>query len=109
MDVRRQTLLLNKQADLAKVELDAAMREDKRASLSIQNHLISQIMFIFEYNVRSSSILGFVGAGGIGFYILGYLRLLEYDKVFLLSFLILITVLIIDYISVRIRDRYLVK
>ena len=45
LDVRRQTLLLNKQADLAKVELDAAMREDKRASLSIQNHLISQIDF----------------------------------------------------------------
>lgn len=45
LDVRRQTLLLNKQADLAKVELNAAIREEKRASLSIENHLISQIDF----------------------------------------------------------------
>lgn len=45
LDVRRQTLLLNKQADLAKVELDAAIREGKRASLSIQHNLISQIDF----------------------------------------------------------------
>lgn len=45
LDVRRQTLLLNKQADLAKVELDAAIREDKRATLSIKNNLISQIDF----------------------------------------------------------------
>ncbi|GEA06173.1 RND transporter MFP subunit [Alteromonas sp. KUL42] len=45
LDVRRQTLLLNKQADLAKVELDAAIREDKRAALSIKNNLISQIDF----------------------------------------------------------------
>ncbi|MBU2979547.1 HlyD family efflux transporter periplasmic adaptor subunit [Alteromonas sp. C1M14] len=45
LDVRRQTLLLNKQADLAKVDLDAAIREDKRATLSIASHLISQIDF----------------------------------------------------------------
>ena len=45
LDVRRQTLLLNKQADLAKVELNAAIREDRRAALSIKNHLISQIDF----------------------------------------------------------------
>ncbi|WP_334028199.1 efflux RND transporter periplasmic adaptor subunit [Alteromonas sp. P256] len=45
LDVRRQRLLLNKQADLAKVELNAAIREDKRAALSIKNDLISQIDF----------------------------------------------------------------
>jgi HlyD family secretion protein len=43
LDVRRKTLLLNKQADLAKVELDAAIRENKRAAISVADHLISQI------------------------------------------------------------------
>ena len=43
LDVRRQALLLNKQADIANVELVAAQREEKRAKLSIKDHLISQI------------------------------------------------------------------
>ena len=71
------------------------------------NHLISQALFMFEYNVRASTILGFVGAGGIGFYISAYLRYLEYDKVFMLILIVFVTVLIIDYISLKIRDRYL--
>jgi len=37
-------------------------------------HLISQVLYMFDYNVRQSSILGLVGAGGIGFYILGYIE-----------------------------------
>jgi phosphonate transport system permease protein len=71
------------------------------------NHLYSQLLFVFEYNVRSSTILGFVGAGGIGFYLSSYLRFLEYDKVLSLLILIFIVVLIIDVVSIKIRDRYL--
>ncbi len=71
------------------------------------NNLLSQLLFVFEYNVRASTILGFVGAGGIGFYIAGYLKLLEYDKVITLLFVILIVVLIIDYLSTKVRDKYL--
>ena len=71
------------------------------------NNLLSQLLFVFEYNVRASTILGFVGAGGIGFYIMGYLRFLEYNKVITLLFVVLITVLIIDYLSTKMRDNYL--
>lgn len=71
------------------------------------NNLLSQLLFMFEYNVRASTILGFVGAGGIGFYILGYLTFLEYDKVVTLLFVILVTILIIDYLSIKVRDKYL--
>jgi len=71
------------------------------------NNLLSQLLFMFEYNVRASTILGFVGAGGIGFYIAGYLKLLEYDKIITLLFVILIIVLIIDYLSTKVRDKYL--
>ncbi len=73
------------------------------------NILISQILFMFDYNIRASSILGFVGAGGIGFYIMGYLKFLEYNKVFTLLIFVLFTVLIVDYLSVKIRDRYLCR
>jgi phosphonate transport system permease protein len=72
------------------------------------NHLLSQLLFAFEYNVRASSIVGFVGAGGIGFYIAGYLTVLRYQSVFTLLLAVFVTILAIDYLSVRIRDRWLV-
>lgn len=71
------------------------------------NHLLSQILFMFEYNVRASSILGFVGAGGIGFYLFGYMRLLQYDAVLVLLLVLLVTTLGIEYASLKIRERYL--
>lgn len=71
------------------------------------NHLVSQILFMFEYNVRASSIFGFVGAGGIGFYIAGYLTVFDYQSVLTLLLAVLFTILVIDYISVRLRDRFL--
>jgi len=43
LQARRQTLTLNKTLDMAQVELNAAERENRRAQLSIQQHLISQI------------------------------------------------------------------
>ena len=43
LQARRQTLTLNKTLDMAQVELYAAERENRRAQLSIQKHLISQI------------------------------------------------------------------
>ncbi|MBH0041805.1 efflux RND transporter periplasmic adaptor subunit [Pseudoalteromonas sp. SWXJZ10B] len=43
LQARRQTLTLNKTLDMAEVELNAAERENRRAQLSIQKHLISQI------------------------------------------------------------------
>jgi phosphonate transport system permease protein len=39
-----------------------------------------------EYNVKTAAILGFVGAGGVGYYILQYLSILDYQAV--LTFII---------------------
>jgi phosphonate transport system permease protein len=72
------------------------------------NHLLSQLLFMFEYNVRASAIFGFVGAGGIGFYIAGYLTVFRYQSVLTLLLAVFVTVVAIDYASVRIRDRFLV-
>jgi phosphonate transport system permease protein len=72
------------------------------------NGLLSQLLFMFEYNVRASSIFGFVGAGGIGFYIAGYLTVFRYQSVLTLLLAVFVTVVVIDYLSVRIRDRFLV-
>ena len=72
-------------------------------------HLISQILYMFDYNVRQSSILGLVGAGGIGFYIINYIKFFEYGKAAVFMLVVLGAVLIIDWVSVKIRDKYIVK
>lgn len=73
------------------------------------NHILSQLFFMFEYNVRSSAILGFVGAGGIGFYMINYIQLFQYQRLTTAILLTLAVVLVIDFASARIRDRYLIN
>jgi phosphonate transport system permease protein len=73
------------------------------------NVLIAQILFMFEYNVRASSIMGFVGAGGIGFYLLGYVQLLRYDLLLSALLLTLAVVVIIDRLSALVRRRFLAR
>ena len=68
------------------------------------NHLLSQLMFMFEYNVRHGTVIGIVGAGGIGYYISTYLKCLQYDKVFALLILIFIVVVLIDLLSLMVRS-----
>jgi len=72
-------------------------------------HLLSQVLYMFDYNVRQTSILGLVGAGGIGFYIINYIKFFEYGKAAVFMLVVLATVLVIDWISVKIRDKYIVK
>ncbi len=70
------------------------------------NNLISQIIFMFEYNVRHGTVIGIVGAGGIGYYINLYLRFLQYDKVMSYLIIIFIVVLLIDFISINVRSMF---
>jgi len=68
------------------------------------NNLISQLLFMFEYNVRHGTVLGLVGAGGIGYYINTSLKLLKYDRVFAYLIIIFIVVVIIDLLSMALRS-----
>lgn len=71
------------------------------------NLLLSQLVFMFEYNVRSSAVLGFVGAGGVGFYIFSYINAFHYQKLMMAILLTLVVVLVLDFVSLRVRDRFL--
>ncbi|DAC56033.1 MAG TPA: ABC transporter permease subunit [Candidatus Poseidoniales archaeon] len=68
------------------------------------NHLLSQLIFMFEYNVRHGTVIGIVGAGGIGYYINNYLKFLQYEKVFALLIMIFVVVIVIDLISHIVRS-----
>jgi phosphonate transport system permease protein len=68
------------------------------------NALVSHLLFMFDYNIRASSIMGFVGAGGIGFYILGYVERLQYEKLMTALILTFVVVMAVDYLSARLRS-----
>jgi len=70
-------------------------------------HFISMVLYRFESDVRSASILGFVGAGGIGFYLFDKLRAFENGDVCAILIIIVLTVWIIDKFSALIRKRYI--
>lgn len=71
------------------------------------NAILTQLLFMLEYNIRASSILGFVGAGGIGFVMQIYLQTLEYRRLAMVLLLILIVVLAMDGLSAWLRKRFL--
>lgn len=70
-------------------------------------HFISMVLYRFESDVRSASILGFVGAGGIGYYLFDKLRSFENADVCTILIFIVITVWGLDKISAIIRKRFI--
>lgn len=69
--------------------------------------VLSSSFFMFEYNVRAASVLGIVGAGGIGFYIREYIEFRYFPAVTASLFLILIVVLVLEWFSARLKRRLL--
>ncbi len=65
--------------------------------------MVAQALYSFESNVRSASVLGVVGAGGIGLQIAERIKIRYWDQVSFIILLILLTVGAIDYASGRIR------
>ena len=66
-------------------------------------HFISIVLFRFELNVRVSTVLGLVGAGGIGFLLITYMRGAEYSKVTAVIAAIVVLVMALDAVSTRLR------
>ena len=65
--------------------------------------IASQVLYYIESNTRSSTIIGIVGAGGIGLQLAEQIRVLEWQKVSFLILMILVAVAAIDWISDRLR------
>ena len=63
----------------------------------------SYALLRFEINVRGASVMGFVGAGGIGQELIEAIRKFYYSDVSAILLLIIATVMIIDLVTERIR------
>ncbi|MBI3708449.1 MAG: phosphonate ABC transporter, permease protein PhnE [Proteobacteria bacterium] len=69
--------------------------------------MLSNTLYMFEHNTRSASILGIVGAGGIGFLLSDRLRAYELEEACLIIILVILTVYAIDYLSTILRQRFI--
>jgi phosphonate transport system permease protein len=65
--------------------------------------LASQVLYFFESNTRSATIIGIVGAGGIGLHLAEAIRTLELQQSSFIIVMILITVAAIDVVSSQLR------
>jgi phosphonate transport system permease protein len=65
--------------------------------------IAGQILYYFESNIRSASIIGIVGAGGIGLHLSEQIRTLEWPRVAFIVLMILVVVAVIDFGSTKLR------
>lgn len=62
-------------------------------------------IYRWEYHFRASTVLGIVGAGGIGFELIAALRLIAYDQVSAILLTILACVVVVDSLGAALRRR----
>jgi phosphonate transport system permease protein len=66
---------------------------------------LSYILYRLETNIRAATVLGFVGAGGIGFYLQTYLRMIDYPAASTVLLVTVVMVMVVDFASSRLRAR----
>jgi phosphonate transport system permease protein len=65
---------------------------------------VSLVLYVFEVNIRASVVLGLVGAGGIGLILQQQLGFYNYPNAMTIIIMIFIVVIVIEYISTKIRE-----
>jgi phosphonate transport system permease protein len=68
---------------------------------------ISQSLYFFESSTRSATVLGIVGAGGIGMIIIERFRANLFDQVAFVVLNVLVCIFVIDWLSRKIRERFI--
>lgn len=93
----------------ATISVGATRRQTTRASILPQAmpSMIATALFRLEINIRTSTVLGLVGAGGIGVLIQTSLRSLDYESALGAVAVIFVVVTAVELLSVRIRSAIL--
>jgi phosphonate transport system permease protein len=65
--------------------------------------MLSQVLYFFESNTRSATIIGIIGAGGIGLILSEQIRTMEFQPLAFVIILVLLTVMLIDLLSAKLR------
>jgi phosphonate transport system permease protein len=75
----------------------------------VLSNFLSYALLRFEINVRGASVMGFVGAGGIGQDLMEAIRKFYYPDVSAILVLIIITVSLIDLVTERVRHNFITQ
>ena len=75
----------------------------------VLSNFLSYALLRFEINVRGASVMGFVGAGGIGQDLMEAIRKFYYPDVSAILVLIILTVSIIDLVTERVRHHFITQ
>lgn len=67
----------------------------------------SWTLFMFEINIRASSILGLVGAGGIGSNLKQAMDLFQYSRASMIIVILIVLILVVEFTTQKIRERIL--
>ncbi len=66
---------------------------------------VANNLYILDRNIRMATMLGIVGAGGIGYELQSSFRMFEYQKVSAIIIIIFVTIFLIDHLSSYIRSK----
>jgi phosphonate transport system permease protein len=69
--------------------------------------LISYSIVYFEGNIRHATILGYVGAGGVGYLLFKYIGTSDYQKLLGTALALVVAVTILDRFSSWLRQRFI--
>lgn len=97
-------------------ETDTAVQDSMRASGATEAQVffaatlrqaapafVAHIMYLLDTNIRSATLLGVVGAGGIGFLLLNTSRVNQFDVVTMILLLMVAVVLAVEGLSMWLR------
>ena len=94
----------NKQVDAIRAAGGNALHEIRFGLMpQVLPVIAGQVLYFIESNTRSATIIGIVGAGGIGLQLAEQIRVLEWQKVSFLILMILVAVAAIDWVSGKLR------
>jgi phosphonate transport system permease protein len=71
----------------------------------VMPNIVAYWLYRFEINVRASAVLGIIGAGGIGAELVAQLNFRRFDRAGTVLLLTVVTVLLVDTVSGRLRRR----
>lgn len=73
---------------------------------SVFESLLMIYFLVLETNIRNATVLGFVGAGGIGQIMWRDLNHMRYDNIATIILILFLTILMIDLISLKVRNLF---
>ncbi|SMG12593.1 phosphonate transport system permease protein [Rhodococcus rhodochrous J3] len=95
-DVRVQQAVLAGGATRMQVLIGATVRQSGPA-------IIAHIFYQLDSNIRAATLLGVVGAGGIGFYLMNAARVMQFDVVTMVVVMIFVVVMAVEGLAIWVR------